>query len=1333
MNKTFQTVSVVVLALLGATVPEVSWGGAPELIPVQGVLTDASGAAVPGPVTVKFTLYDAQVGGAALWTEDQTITPDNGFFSAYLGEVNKLDLQLFKNNMVVWLGVKVGDSDELPRVYLGSSPFTAFAQYCGTVPAHTHPFGEITGVLPADKLPTGVVVGAQECQGTARVAAIDADGNLVCKEGAAVYTAGKGIAIDSLAISVKPCTDNQFLLWSGNDWTCTAYSPGSGTVTSITAGSGLSGGTITTSGTIGISAGGVTNAMLQNSSITVAADGNTISGGGQAALGGASPTLYVKAGGIGTAQIADGVVTDAKISSVAGSKVTGSVASATAAVTAVTANTALAVSPGSIVTASFAPTAKAPLCGAADSAASALTAATADDSSALAGHPGSYFLNAANLTGTLSPDRIADGALPGAKLASKAVTGGKIADTTIVAGNIADAAVVDRTLDNGVIFAKVKNSTGTDQFDVTHGSNGLLIAGAGATSVSFDPASHKVTVSSTAGTGTVTSISQSNGIILTPSTITGTGSVAIDPTYTQRRVSSICNAGSAITEVSQTGQVTCTSWISNANSASDLATGSVLSATKGGTGLSGYTTGDLLYASGAATLSKLADVVPGNALLSGGAGVAPAWGKVDLGTHVSGTLPVARGGTGSSTLNFVDLTSDQSIAGTKTFSTTIAGSISGNAATVTNGVYTTGSYSDPSWITSLSTTKLSGAVPVANGGTGNTTAGTAGYVCYSDGSKYNFTPSMRVDSSSVESPNIILGYSGNAFTAGVKGASVGGGGSSFYENKVTDDYGTVAGGRSNQAGDNAGTISDRMYATVAGGFVNKATGAYSVVGGGYGNNATAEDAVVSGGLNNDANGARSFLGGGEENTATGMYSTVGGGRMVTAGGDYSVIGGGYNNQVTAESAAVGGGNGNLASGPRSVVAGGSGSGAAGQYSAVGGGDRNTATGDWSAIAGGVTNNTYDYNTFIGGGASNVAGVFGGTMNEGSNSAVVGGASNTASGQMSIVGGGQSNTASALYAAVLGGYLNEATGNYSSAVGGYDNASSGNSSFVGGGYSNRASGAYAAIGGGYDNTVTGNYSTVAGGYHNYVTGARSFAAGSEVDISRDGCFLWGDASGGTLLTAGANNRVLFRSTGGFYIYTNSILSTGVYIAAGGGSWASVSAREKKENFAPVDTGLLLDRLDAAEITSWNYKSQDSSIRHIGLMADDFNSLLPGLGGEGMDHINNLDADGVAIAAIKGLITENKRLQARDRELGYRVEALEAQNRDLRMQLSSAAIPSDRSGTTGNDPRIDALESRLRELEKKSGREKAGLWWLAAFGVVAGVVAVTRKRKSGSRLT
>ncbi len=75
----------------------------------------------------------------------------------------------------------------------------------------------------------------------------------------------------------------------------------------------------------------------------------------------------------------------------------------------------------------------------------------------------------------------------------------------------------------------------------------------------------------------------------------------------------------------------------------------VLPAVNGGTGQSAYAVGDLLYASTASALSKLADIAVGNVLLSGGVGVAPAYGKVDLTAHVTGTLPVANGGTGTTT------------------------------------------------------------------------------------------------------------------------------------------------------------------------------------------------------------------------------------------------------------------------------------------------------------------------------------------------------------------------------------------------------------------------------------------------------------------------------------------------------------------------------------------------------------------------------------------------------------------------------------------------------------------------------------------------------------
>lgn len=70
-----------------------------------------------------------------------------------------------------------------------------------------------------------------------------------------------------------------------------------------------------------------------------------------------------------------------------------------------------------------------------------------------------------------------------------------------------------------------------------------------------------------------------------------------------------------------------------------------VTAAQGGTGIASYAVGDLITATGVTTLTRLADIAVGNALLSGGVGVVPSWGKIGLTTHVTGTLPVTNGGT----------------------------------------------------------------------------------------------------------------------------------------------------------------------------------------------------------------------------------------------------------------------------------------------------------------------------------------------------------------------------------------------------------------------------------------------------------------------------------------------------------------------------------------------------------------------------------------------------------------------------------------------------------------------------------------------------------------
>lgn len=116
--------------------------------------------------------------------------------------------------------------------------------------------------------------------------------------------------------------------------------------------------------------------------------------------------------------------------------------------------------------------------------------------------------------------------------------------------------------------------------------------------------------------------------------------------------------------------------------ASKITTGT-LAVAQGGTNIASYAIGDLLYGSGATTLSKLADVATGNVLISGGVTTAPLWGKVALTTHVSGILPIANGGTNKSTTP----TNGQLLIGNGT-DYTIATITQGTGITVTNGVGT---------------------------------------------------------------------------------------------------------------------------------------------------------------------------------------------------------------------------------------------------------------------------------------------------------------------------------------------------------------------------------------------------------------------------------------------------------------------------------------------------------------------------------------------------------------------------------------------------------------------------------------------------------------------
>ncbi len=437
-----------------------------------------------------------------------------------------------------------------------------------------------------------------------------------------------------------------------------------------------------------------------------------------------------------------------------------------------------------------------------------------------------------------------------------------------------------------------------------------------------------------------------------------------------------------------------------------------------------------------------------------------------------------------------------------------------------------------------------------------------------------------------------------------------------------------------------------------------------------------------GGTGNTVSGTNAFVGGGASNTASGGYSTVGGGIGNTASGLVSVIGGGGYNAASANYAAVGAGENNTASATHAMVGGGEQNTASGAHATVGGGQNNDAQALYSTIGGGgpsdpmsptTTNNrvTDDYGT-IGGGGNNQAGDNAGTSIDSTYATTGGGKSNTASGTVATVGGGLLNTAAGIIATVGGGYGNMASAYSSTVSGGYINIASYTGATVSGGILNTASGDRAMVGGGQSNTAAGGYATVGGGLSNTAAGDYSFAAGrqAKIDALHDGTFLFADQTASDFNSIAANEFAV-RATGGVRFVT-AVDGTGattksITMDASGNLFTSGSVnppsdRNVKENFDSVNPIDVLEKLVALPIETWNYKNENTSIRHMGVMSQDFAQAY----GLGVDdtHISTTDAEGIALAAIQGL---NQKLEAELDEKNTELAEIRAQYAALGRRL------------------------------------------------------------------
>lgn len=290
------------------------------------------------------------------------------------------------------------------------------------------------------------------------------------------------------------------------------------------------------------------------------------------------------------------------------------------------------------------------------------------------------------------------------------------------------------------------------------------------------------------------------------------------------------------------------------------------------------------------------------------------------------------------------------------------------------------------------------------------------------------------------------------------------------------------------------------------------------------------------------------------------------------------------------------------------------------------------------------------------------------------------AGNLGSGSLGAIGAGSRLVWAPHKAAFRAGYVNQNqwddqyVGNYSAAFG-FGNQAIGEGTTVGGvnnyvtGYASSAFGAGNVVSGnfglaaGYSNQIYGDYAAALG-FNGFAAGFSSVVLGHyPSDNGHSGSFVFADASSTTQFFASGVNEFAARASGGFRLYSDANLTTGVYLPPGDSTWYAVSDVNMKENFRDLSGEDVLSKLSRMPIREWNYKTQSAAVRHAGLTAQDFYGAF-GLGADPL-KISTVDADGVALAGIQAL-------EARTRDTSEmvvtRTDALEAEVADLRAELA-----------------------------------------------------------------
>ena len=296
----------------------------PPLVNFSGTLLDVNGKPLSGTVGVTFLLYKEAQGGSPLWLETQNVQPDKaGHYTVMLGSTSSTGLpsDIFVAGEAHWLGVQVQgqqqqgqQQEEQPRVLLVSAPYAlkaGDAETIGGLPASAFVLAtgvgngkssssspaaskgtpsarkssppanaDVTGTGTAGYIPmwdsTSDIIDSAIFQKSSNIgigtvtpaAALDVEGKTDLRDTLTLFPKGtdNNLAVSGTAFKIG----NKGLITFAAGQTF----PGAGTITGVTtaAGSGLSGGGATGTLNLKVPAAGITNAMLQNPTLTLNAN-----------------------------------------------------------------------------------------------------------------------------------------------------------------------------------------------------------------------------------------------------------------------------------------------------------------------------------------------------------------------------------------------------------------------------------------------------------------------------------------------------------------------------------------------------------------------------------------------------------------------------------------------------------------------------------------------------------------------------------------------------------------------------------------------------------------------------------------------------------------------------------------------------------------------------------------------------------------------------------------------------------------------------------------------------------------------------------------------------